>query len=334
MKKLRNILCALLVMSLCIGLGNSFIASANGDILVILDGMALEFDVPPQIINNRTMVPLRVIFEELGAEVEWENETRTVTATKDDLVVQMTIGVEAVIVNGVSSPMDIAPLIINNRTLVPARFVSESFGCKVGWDNNSRTVYINSGENDLVGKWEFFHGNDLFYFTESYGFEFFADGMVTEDQNEITVDWFISDPEYFILIFDDGFIYSFDYNSTGYLLRISDSDENTALFVREGSVDYESGDYSELAGPWGFIGGDAIYFFMQDEEFAFNPDYTIYFYDSTMSGIVIMTGSSGFVLVDEFGNGFWFTYSISGDELTVTDSDGDVSVYARREAYG
>ena len=115
---------------------------------VYLDGELLEFDVPPQIISSRTMVPMRVIFEALGANVQWGEATKTVTATKDDLVIQTTIGDKNMYVNNVKNEMDIAPVIINSRTLVPVRFVSEALGADVEWDEITRTVYIYSRTYD------------------------------------------------------------------------------------------------------------------------------------------------------------------------------------------
>jgi len=108
----------------------------------MLDGRMLEFDVQPRIIDNRTMVPMRVIFEELGANVEWDGTTRTITATSSDLVVRTTVGNRVIDVNGNRITMDVAPVIVDGRTLVPVRFVSEAFGANVEWDANTRTVYI------------------------------------------------------------------------------------------------------------------------------------------------------------------------------------------------
>lgn len=73
---------------------------AADDITVILDGNKLEFDVPPQIIDGRTMVPIRAIFEALGAEVTWDDATKTVTATIDDYVVKCTIDSKVMTVCG------------------------------------------------------------------------------------------------------------------------------------------------------------------------------------------------------------------------------------------
>ena len=119
-------------------------AFAGDEIKVMVNGELVNFDVQPQVISSRTMVPLRAIFEKLGATVEWNNSTQTVTATKGDTVVVSTLGSKTMYINGEAKTMDVAPTALNGRTLVPARFVAEAFDCYVEWDGSSRTVYIDA----------------------------------------------------------------------------------------------------------------------------------------------------------------------------------------------
>ncbi len=135
------------ILSLCLAIMSTFMSTvtfASSEIKVEIDSERIEFDVQPQLINNRTMVPLRAIFEALGAEVEWDADTKTITAMKDDMVVFATIGSTKMYVDGDTKIMDVAPMIINNRTLVPARFVAEAFGCEVDWDGENNIVRIYS----------------------------------------------------------------------------------------------------------------------------------------------------------------------------------------------
>jgi len=118
--------------------------AASRIVRVILDGELMAFDVPPQIINNRTMVPLRAIFEALGAEVDWDSGTRTVTGTKGDTVIVLVIGSTAPTVNGQVVTIDQPGVIVGGRTLVPLRFVAESLGVTVDWDGEARIVTITS----------------------------------------------------------------------------------------------------------------------------------------------------------------------------------------------
>lgn len=118
-------------------------------IKVQVNGSYLSFDQPPVIINGRTLVPLRAIFEALGAEVEWEAETKSIMAFKGDIGVLMYID-SAVMTKGIVGgtaadiTLDTAPTIINGRTMVPARAAAEAFGCSVNWDSSTKTVIINS----------------------------------------------------------------------------------------------------------------------------------------------------------------------------------------------
>ena len=117
---------------------------ADNSITVQLDGKTLVFDVQPQIIGGRTMVPLKTIFESLGATVEWNNGTKTVTAYNELYYVEATINDKIMKVNGETKILDIPPVVVNGRTLVPARFVAEAFGAKVYWDAKTSTVIIQS----------------------------------------------------------------------------------------------------------------------------------------------------------------------------------------------
>ena len=115
---------------------------ASDEIKVIVNGTAVAFDQPPIIENGRTLVPLRAIFEALGAEVEWEQSTQTVTAVRGDVTITLQIGSNILKRNGESIELDVPAKIVGGRTLVPARAVAESFGAEVGWDAKTRTVTI------------------------------------------------------------------------------------------------------------------------------------------------------------------------------------------------
>lgn len=113
-----------------------------GTIHVKVNGIPVVFDQPPAIINNRTLVPLRAIFEALGASVNWDEATQQVTATKGDIIIIVKIGSTQATVSGETKTLDVPAQILNNRTLVPVRFISESLGAKVDWDEASQTVLI------------------------------------------------------------------------------------------------------------------------------------------------------------------------------------------------
>jgi hypothetical protein len=109
---------------------------------VTVDGRILRTDVPPVIMQGRTMIPFRSIFEALGAVVHWDESTRTVTGSKDTAVVTLRIGSRIAVVNGVQVPVEVPGIILGGRTMVPARFVAESLGADVRWIEETRTVAV------------------------------------------------------------------------------------------------------------------------------------------------------------------------------------------------
>lgn len=123
--------------------------AAGSEISVYVDGEKLTFDQPPVAQNGRVLVPLRAIFEALGAEVEWLPEDQAVAAQKGDTLVVMQLGNNrfAKSVGGGDSvvyDLDVPPIALNGRTLVPVRAVSESFDCNVEWDGSTQTVTVSS----------------------------------------------------------------------------------------------------------------------------------------------------------------------------------------------
>ena len=152
-----------------------FIGHADGGIRVTLNGETLTFDVPPQLIDNRTMVPLRKIFEAMGAVVDWNNDSQTVTATKGDESVIATINSKNVYINGETKTLDVPPMVIDDRTLVPVRFVAEAFGANVDWNETTQTVVINTAwESDI---------NSLTFLSDPSGY------FETNSVNGIEVAW-------------------------------------------------------------------------------------------------------------------------------------------------
>jgi antitoxin component YwqK of YwqJK toxin-antitoxin module len=101
-----------------------------------------KYEQSPLIINGATLVPLRSIFEALGARVEWDEQAKTVTATKGTTKAAIKIGDSNALINQNVLQLEQPAQIIKGNTLVPVRFVSESFGAKVGWDAVTRTVLI------------------------------------------------------------------------------------------------------------------------------------------------------------------------------------------------
>ena len=117
--------------------------SAQSYVTVIVNGQRMSFDQPPILKNGRVFVPLRGIFEQLGASVVYANGQ--INATKGRTTVSLTIGSNQAVVNGQSTTLDVAPFIVGARTLVPLRFIAQSLGATVNWNDSTSTVTINGG---------------------------------------------------------------------------------------------------------------------------------------------------------------------------------------------
>lgn len=143
MKKLINLLLVFVLV-----LGSIIIApssiSATNEIKVLIEDEEIEFDVPPQIIDGRTLLPLRAIFENLGLTVGWDEKTRTVTGINEYIEIILRLDSVDARVDGVEKTLDVPAKSINGRTMVPVRFIAESLDMYVGWDGKNRTVIISS----------------------------------------------------------------------------------------------------------------------------------------------------------------------------------------------
>lgn len=113
------------------------------EIMVRLNNEYIKFDQPPVIISDRTLVPMRFIFEKFGMTVDWDNLTNTASATDGKTNISFTIGSNIVVLNGKEFEIDVAPIMLSDRTLIPLRFLSENLGYTVGWNEYAQEVTIN-----------------------------------------------------------------------------------------------------------------------------------------------------------------------------------------------
>ena len=113
------------------------------EVHITVNGEALTgLDMPPVIVNDRTLVPVRAIFEKLGAEVVWNATSQEVYITLDNQLEVLKIDSKTGLINGLEFTMDVPAKIINDRTMIPARAALEAFSCTVGWDDATRTVSV------------------------------------------------------------------------------------------------------------------------------------------------------------------------------------------------
>ncbi|MBC8015696.1 MAG: copper amine oxidase N-terminal domain-containing protein, partial [Sporomusaceae bacterium] len=111
-------------------------------IKVSIDGKYIDFKVYPTIVDGTTLVQLKPIFQALGAQVSWDDDTKTVTGVKNSSKIMLQIDNSVATVNGNNINLQVAARIIEGNTMVPARFIAESLGADVGWDSDTNTVLI------------------------------------------------------------------------------------------------------------------------------------------------------------------------------------------------
>ncbi|MCM3141390.1 stalk domain-containing protein [Brevibacillus sp. MER 51] len=113
-------------------------------ISVVVDGKGVQSDVLPIHRNGRMLVPIRVVAEATGSEVSYDAATQKVMLNKKSKHISLAIGSQTAYVDGKRLKVDVSPIIVNKRTLVPIRFISEAFGYQVQWDETSAVAYIQS----------------------------------------------------------------------------------------------------------------------------------------------------------------------------------------------
>lgn len=136
MKKATALFILILIVLFCVNVNAQ-------DINIIVSGEELECDVEPFIDeNNRILVPFRAIFEKFDAFVEWNVKSKSILCIKDDLTIKLVINNDKMFVNGKEITLDSPAQIVDGRTFVPLRAISECMGADVKWDFNEKTAYI------------------------------------------------------------------------------------------------------------------------------------------------------------------------------------------------
>jgi len=149
LKKLRVIIP--LFFCLLLGLGSNNVSASQG-VSIYINGEKQSFSNQAVIENSSTLVPLRGIFESLGANVQWNQSTQTIDASKGNTKVWLKIGSKNAKVNDSAINLSVPAQVKNGKTLVPLRFISESLGANVQWNQKTQTVTITGDSNS--GKME------------------------------------------------------------------------------------------------------------------------------------------------------------------------------------
>ena len=121
---------------------NNEIILTIGSRKISVFGREIQNDVAPKIVNDRTMLPIRIVAESLGGTVTWNGELQRVTIQKGADVILITIGADTAYVNGTAVKLDAAAFVENGRTYLPLRFISETLGAQVVWNEAEKTVTI------------------------------------------------------------------------------------------------------------------------------------------------------------------------------------------------
>lgn len=138
---MRNFILCIMVITLVF---MSAPAAQGATAVVNVDGKQVHFDVDPINDKGRLLVPMRPIFEALGAIVNWDEKNQTIMAGKADTLITMKIGQVSAQKNQEQIKLDSAPRLVRWRTMVPLRFIGESLGATVVWDPKTKTVEITS----------------------------------------------------------------------------------------------------------------------------------------------------------------------------------------------
>ena len=151
MKKTKHLFCILLALCMMGGLTPVY-AAENSKVKVYVDDGIISFDVQPIITNGNTLVPIRPVCEALGADLRWDESTRTAVVTRAGKEIKLTIDSTTAYVNGKAYTLSIAPIASNGRTLLPLRFIMEQFGQKLEWVGASQSIYIEADTSFLTEK--------------------------------------------------------------------------------------------------------------------------------------------------------------------------------------
>ena len=180
-KSFSFLLAVLLALTLFSGMKTESYAASG--ISVTYNGKAVAFDQAPIIKNDRTLVPLRAIFEAMGLTVKWYETTQSVTAYNDEITIGLQIGNNSAVLSSdyygsIDIFLDVEPQVINGRTLVPVRFIGECSGADVSWISSTNTVVISKTGDRYFGD-DSGAINNVNYFYKGYisGTSGLADGF-------------------------------------------------------------------------------------------------------------------------------------------------------------
>lgn len=159
---MKKIISLILTLVLILSLAAPSVLAAS-PIVVKVNGSKVTFpDSQPVIKDGRTLVPLRAVFEKLGADVEWDQPTKTASITLKSNTLKIKIGSEDLHLNNkkISQKLDVKAQLIDSRTMIPLRYACEALGYTVNWDSGTRTVTVNG--NGLSANQAYYDAEAIF----------------------------------------------------------------------------------------------------------------------------------------------------------------------------
>ena len=308
MKKIVSLLIVTLMLT---GLCN--IAHAESEIKVYLNGEKIEFDVPPMLINDRTLVPMRAIFEALGAQVEWDDATNTVIASAPGVILELPIGSYTISRNTLDVTIDVPAQLVSDRTLVPIRVVSEFMGANVEWNESSQSIYISS--TDKIRKLDW---NDHYYYvgeTENNSASGYGALYRISDNDLYSLGRF----DYLNIL--EGTVYYT--NGDIFFGQLTNSQPSYGTYYYSKSGDYYIGNIEnyEFEGYGEMYYSDGSYFMGNWSHHMKNGQGTYYdsYYDTSYTGNWTDDKKNGVFVIDDYENNY--TYSVEYKNGEVYDEE-------------
>jgi len=139
---MKKVLVVITVITLLFSMVTCFAETTNAEIKVKLNDEEVVFDQGPIIVNEKPMLPIRAIFEKMGAFVNWDNDTETAMAVKGDIVVMIQIGNEKMFKLGEAIELETPAMLVNDRTLLPADAVATIWDLDIKWNSEANEIII------------------------------------------------------------------------------------------------------------------------------------------------------------------------------------------------
>ena len=143
---MKKVLAIITVITLLFSVVTCFAEATNTEIKVILNGEEVVFDQGPILVNEKPMIPLRAVFEKMGASISWDNDTETVMAICRDTIVMLQIDNEKMFKLDEAIVLETPAMLVNDRTLIPIHAISDVWGSDIEWNRETNEVLITDVE--------------------------------------------------------------------------------------------------------------------------------------------------------------------------------------------